>query len=410
MKEEVDQSDAEAWIVDVHTHILPPRLASKIRAFFEVQISQAGVDTKSSIAADPSRVEVVVEDRRRDVQDSSRNASSSSCCGTGFVDREEWTQADFAEHGSFRFPYHPYDVQQLAKEQRKNAIHTIWILPYAHKSGISSALNSAIVDICSNISGQQHQRSHGVIDGKTGSLNRAIAAFTVHPADGKDGVRATTLQALREGCAMAAKLHCSVGDYSVLHPNLTPFWQLSNQCRFPVVVHFGKSISGNTATTELGEIEELLLLYPHVPLIIAHSGHPAILRAIKLAMKFDNVYLDTTPVVTKFPAYPPPSHSLHSPLMALARNGRIMFGSDLPNVAVPLSDQIQAVFHTFGDPQWSPPSNPHSSDNALSWWTSKEEAHRAGRAVEQVLFGAATSLLARVDISKAGVLEESSKM
>jgi len=114
------------------------------------------------------------------------------------------------------------------------------------------------------------------------------------------------------------------------------------------------------------------------------------------------LFLASALPVTRVPAYPPPSHALHAPLMKLARGGRVLFGSDLPNVAVTLPDQIQTVFHTFADQHWFPPTKSR-------WWTDKREAQRAGKAVEQILFGAATSLLAQVDVSKAKHFE-SSKM
>lgn len=131
---------------------------------------------------------------------------------------------------------------------------------------------------------------------KKGGIKKAIRAFTVHPDDGFKGVEETTLAALLQGNAKVAKLHCSVGRYSVLNENLKPFWELANQVLFPIVVHFGSSESGNTATQELFDIEELIKSYPDVRLLIAHSGHPAVIRGIRLAMQYEHVYLDTTPV------------------------------------------------------------------------------------------------------------------
>lgn len=98
-------------------------------------------------------------------------------------------------------------------------------------------------------------------------------------------------------------------------------------------------------------------------------------------------------IVTKFPAYPPASHALHQDLLELATKGRILFGTDMPNVAIALPEQIQAVFHTFAGKDWKAPLTDR-------WWTRKEEARRAGPAVEQVLFAAANKLLAEVDVSK----------
>lgn len=66
----------------------------------------------------------------------------------------------------------------------------------------------------------------------------------------------------------------------------------------------------------------------------------------------------------------------------------------MPNVAVSLSDQIKAVFDTFADDQWTRLSHD-------KWWTQKEEAQRAGKAVEQVLFGAAQRLVEQVDVEPA---------
>lgn len=151
---------------------------------------------------------------------------------------------------------------------------------------MSKGLNTAILDVCSSLE-----------DNTTGKgLTRAIVAFTVHPDDGPKGVEEASLQALTQGNAKVAKLHCSVGRYSVLDENLEPFWKLANKVHFPVVVHFGSSESGNTASQELLDIEELLKKYSEVRLIIAHSGHPAVVRGMKLAMQHEHVYLDTTPV------------------------------------------------------------------------------------------------------------------
>lgn len=228
-----------------------------------------------------------------------------SCCGLNnnynnntslFLDREDWTKKDFLNHGNIKFPYHPFNIDQLTFEQRKNAIHTVWILPYAHKLGMSSSLNAAIVDICKQVMTRSGGGGDDCKEEEGLGLNHAIAAFTVHPDDGIQGVRQTTIEAIKQGGARAAKLHCSVGNYSILHANLEPFWQLASIVLFPVIVHLGTSTSGNTATDELKQVEQLMTTYPNVRLIIAHTGHPAVQRAIKMALKFSNVYLDTTPV------------------------------------------------------------------------------------------------------------------
>jgi len=108
----------------------------------------------------------------------------------------------------------------------------------------------------------------------------------------------------------------------------------------------------------------------------------------------DDTFLFSLSIVTVVPKYPPRSHPLHADLMQLAKNGKVLFGSDMPNVAVSLPDQIQAVYNTFAEESWTRPTYD-------KWWIHKKEAQRAGKAVEQVLFAAAHSLLSNIDVSKA---------
>lgn len=356
-------------------HILPPKLATKIRKVFE---AAEGIQGKAA-------------------------AEDQVCCTPMYGEQDE--EADeakggFGAHKPFKLAYHPHDTDQLSSVLAESGLRTIWVLPYAHKGdGMAQQLNEDVARIC-----------QAGFD-PTSPL-QAVPALTVHPADGDDGVRATTIHALVSVGCRAAKLHCSVGRYGVLHPNLDPFWQIADLVRLPVVVHFGQHISGHTAVAELDDVELLVLRYKHVPLVIAHSAAPSTQKAIRLASCHANVYLDTTPVgeydaallavqplliwcsplpVTHCVAFPPRTHPQHAVLLSLANQGRVLFGSDFPNVAVKLEEQIQHVFRTFAKPQWSAPSD------RQEWWKERAHAQEAGQAVTEVLGDAAQRLLRAVD-------------
>ncbi|MCO5566251.1 hypothetical protein L7F22_019927 [Adiantum nelumboides] len=226
----------------------------------------------------------------------------------------------------------------------------------------------------------------------------AVPALTVHPEDGKEAVRKTTLEALQNGCK-AAKLHCSVGNYGILHPSLEPFWEIADQVRLPVIVHVGNHISGHTAVSELDDVDKLMQRFKSVIFVIAHSGAPGTSEAIKLATKYPNVYLDTTPVVSHTISYPPKLHSQYKDLIRLAEKGRILFGSDFPNVAVSIEKQIKHIFDTFAtEESWKDRRKEleiRERNEGMKWWQRKEFAQEAGKAVVEILGDAAFRILSQ---------------
>lgn len=296
--------------------------------------------------------------------------------------------ASFPSHGRFSLPYPASDVSALVRAQRRAGIASCWILPYAHKAGMSRRLNE---DIASMIA--PALASEG--------LAAPTIGFTVHPSDGADEVDASTRAALLRG-ARVAKLHCSVGDYGVLHANLAPFWSLSDTLHFPVVVHFGTHLSGHTLSSDLLDcLGTLAATYRHAPIVVAHSGDPSVSIALRLAATHENIYLDTTPTVTRPPAYPARGTAAHDELLRLARNGRVLFGSDLPNTAVLLEDQIAGIYATFAEQGWAPPTQRGGGGGGSGedWWKKRSTAARAGKAVEEVLGAAARRLVGGVDVS-----------
>lgn len=336
------------------SHILPQRLAEKIRAFFETSIT-----VSSSF---PS------------------NNQPTSCCGP-FLD-----ESSFPSHGTFTLPYPSSNVSELSQIQKETKVKGSWILPYAHKSDMSIKLNADILEVCKQLE-------------KNGQT--PIAGFTVHPSDGKELVIRTTAEALLNG-AKVSKLHCSVGNYSVLDENLQGYFELAEKVGFPLVTHLGTSITGHTSTPEVSNLEKLLMKYPKMKLVLAHSASPAVLDAIALAKKYPNLYLDTTPTVTRTVPYPTPSSAStesYRDLMNLAKQGRVLFGSDLPNVSVTIQETIRQTIITFGNDQ-DRETLSKVKEGDLDWLRESQEYIRRGEGdpVYEVLFGAQKRLVDGVKI------------
>ncbi|PWN38569.1 uncharacterized protein FA14DRAFT_153890 [Meira miltonrushii] len=353
-------AEGHNWIVDVHTHILPTRLAQKIRGVF---LAAEGL----SVGQDANHI----------------------CCTPAYNKADEDQGPSFTDQPLFELKYPAYNKDgNMQKILSENGIRSIWVLPYAHKGdGMAHQLNGDIVVTCTK----------GTFE--TAFID-AIPALTVHPDDEKEGVRLTTLEALKAGCK-AAKLHCSVGHYGILHPSLEPFWEIANQIRLPVIVHVGNHISGHTAVSELDDVDKLMQRYKHVIFVIAHSGAPGTSEAIKLATQYSNVYLDTTPVVSHTIAYPPKSHSQYPDLIRLAKEGKVLFGTDFPNVAVSIEEQIKYIFDTFAtDESWKQKRKEleaKETAEGLKWWQYKEYAQQAGKAVVEVLGDAALRIFEQTD-------------
>ncbi|KAK4703636.1 hypothetical protein P7C70_g2582, partial [Phenoliferia sp. Uapishka_3] len=243
---------------------------------------------------------------------------------------------------TFIYPINPPELVAALLEEHDDETEqaAVWVLPYAHKPGMSRKLNEAIREQCEQLSSQKL---------------RLVVGCTVHAGDGEEGglLPEEVLSEALEGGAKAAKLHCSVGDYDVLDRRLRQFYKLAEAARIPVVIHGGLSIMGTTSTEDLAHIGPLCREFPLLPVILgtvspnsssasnkahnifvsqAHAGHPSTETALLLCALHPNLYLDTTPVLDQlisFPKSTPPSQ-----LLSLVLKGRILFGSDTPTVTV----------------------------------------------------------------------------
>jgi uncharacterized protein len=166
-----------------------------------------------------------------------------------------------------------------------------------------------------------------------------LPSATFYPELGvEDYVRA----ALDAG-ARIFKIHLQVGGFRPDDPLLDPAWGLVAEAGIPVVVHAGHAPVG-TDNTGPGPFGDLLARFPGLTAVVAHMGAPDYEAFLQLAADHERVCLDTTMIFTDFfdDLAPFPAGAL--PLAReLGLAGKILLGSDFPNIPHPYARQIAGL-------------------------------------------------------------------
>ena len=100
----------------------------------------------------------------------------------------------------------------------------------------------------------------------------------------------------------------------------------------PVVVHLGHSVAGPTEPQELATLERVASRWPEARIVLAHLAAPSVREALAVLRRHRSLHADLTPVVFALtPLHP-------GDLDGLA--DKILFGSDLPSLGIPLGDLV----------------------------------------------------------------------
>jgi predicted TIM-barrel fold metal-dependent hydrolase len=149
-------------------------------------------------------------------------------------------------------------------------------------------------------------------------------------------------EALEQG-ARVFKLHLQVGGFPPDDPLLDGVWGLLAEARVPVVVHAGHAPVG-TEHTGPGPFGAVLACHPGLTAIIAHMGAPDYEAFLRLAADYDRVALDTTMIFTDFFDKLAPFPAAARPQVRdLGLAGKILLGSDFPNIPYPYARQIAGL-------------------------------------------------------------------
>ncbi len=166
-----------------------------------------------------------------------------------------------------------------------------------------------------------------------------LASATFYP---EPGVVAYTASALDRG-AQIIKVHLQVGGFDPRDDELDPVWGMLADAGTPVVVHAG---SGPVAHgfTGPGPIGDVLARHPRLTLIVAHAGAPEYADFLALAERHPRVALDTTMAFTDFfEAMAPFPPGLRPRLRDLGLAGKVLLGSDFPNIPYAYAHQLAAL-------------------------------------------------------------------
>jgi uncharacterized protein len=164
------------------------------------------------------------------------------------------------------------------------------------------------------------------------------------------GVRMFSALAYAHRPGMAADLNEWTLEFGRATPGCLPsatfldeVWGLLAEARVPVVVHAGHAPVG-TENTGPGPFGSLMARYPDLTAIVAHLGAPDYGAFLRMAADYERVALDTTMVFTGFfdKLAPFPAGSL--PLAReLGMAGKILLGSDFPNLPYPYARQLAGL-------------------------------------------------------------------
>jgi uncharacterized protein len=115
------------------------------------------------------------------------------------------------------------------------------------------------------------------------------------------------------------KLHPLLDGYHPNDPAVHPLMELLRERQLPVLIH-----SGHPIFTLPWSIEELIVNFPDVPVVLGHMGHGNIVyinAAIDVAARNPAVYLETSGM---------PMHTKIAEAVERVGPDRVMYGSDAP--------------------------------------------------------------------------------
>lgn len=212
------------------------------------------------------------------------------------------------------------DVDVRVAQLGAMGVRAFTALAYAHRPGMAESLNDWTLGFAAKTPG-------------------CLPSATFFP---EPGVAGYVRDALDRG-AQIFKLHLQVGGFDPRAAELDEVWGLLAEVAAPVVVHAGSGPVANGFTGP-GPIGEVIRRHPRLTLVTAHLGAPEYEGFIDLAERYERAGLDTTMALTDFfeEAAPFPTE-LRPRLRELGLAGKVLLGSDFPNIPYPYAHQLDAL-------------------------------------------------------------------
>ncbi|MET8311133.1 amidohydrolase family protein [Micromonospora sp. NPDC005173] len=222
--------------------------------------------------------------------------------GTEWPIRYRWSDADRVAH------------------LRRLGVRAFGALAYPHRPGMAAELNRWTLEFARTTPG-------------------CLPSATFFPEPDAPGY----VEAALIGGARLFKVHVQVGGFSPTDPDLDRVWGMLADAGVPVVVHAGHAPVGTTHTGP-EPFAALLARHPRLTAVVAHLGAPDYRAFLDLAEAYERVRLDTTMAFTPFfdRFVPFPADELPR-LRDLGLAGKVLLGSDFPNIPYPYADQLTGL-------------------------------------------------------------------
>ncbi|WP_410813636.1 amidohydrolase family protein [Micromonospora sp. 067-2] len=203
---------------------------------------------------------------------------------------------------------------------RRLGVRAFSALAYPHRPGMAAELNRWTLEFA--------RRTPG-----------CLPSATFFPEPGAAGY----VEAALTGGARLFKVHVQVGGFAPTDPALDRVWGMLADAAVPVVVHAGHAPVG-TAHTGPEPFAALLSRHPGLTAVVAHLGAPDYRAFLDLTETYEQVRLDTTMAFTPFfdRFVPFPLDELPR-LRELGLAGKVLLGSDFPNIPYPYADQLTGL-------------------------------------------------------------------
>lgn len=210
-------------------------------------------------------------------------------------------------------------------EQRRATLASLGVrryttLNYAHRPDMAAGLNAWST---------QYAQAHAPV----------IHSGTFYP---EPTAPQYVAEALQSG-ARVFKVHVEVGAFELNDPLLEPVWGMVEDAGSTIVAHVGSAPLPSPFTGP-APVADLLRRFPRLRLVIAHMGFPETADFFDLAGRYESVAFDTTMVGTDFMNEQwTLGRELFPRLRELGLAGRILLGTDFPNIPYPYAHQIEAL-------------------------------------------------------------------
>ena len=174
---------------------------------------------------------------------------------------------------------------------------------------------------------------------------RFIGFASVDPL--KEGAAKELEHAVKSMGLKGLKLDAALQDFELCDSKVYELYEAASGLNIPVLVHAGMSWAPSTLI-ERGHpmlLEEAIARYPKLNFVLAHWGWPWVWEATALALKYPNVYLDTSCLYYDSPKeFYQFVFSKQVPTTVLERSlrNRVVFGSNYPRV------EIKNMVHALG--------------------------------------------------------------